>query len=145
VRRYYSSFSYRAGSWTKPRRVVAKVEWHRGELYPRIGFVVTNLVRPAERIVAFYNHRGTCEQYINEGKGAIKVDAAVMPILCRQRGSPSAPCPGLQRMARPICKLRFTGMSDQSAPTYPVSRRRPGQDGDPRIPVLITSAASSAM
>jgi len=104
-----------------------------------------HLVRPAERIVAFYNHRGTCEQYINEGKGAIKVDAAVMPILCRQRGSPSAPCPGLQRMARPICKLRFTGMSDQSAPTYPVSRRRPGQDGDPRIPVLITSAASSAM
>ena len=92
--------------------MVAKVEWHRGELYPRIGFVVTNLVRPAERIVAFYNHRGTCEQYINEGKGAIKVDAAVMPILCRQRGSPSAPCPGLQRMARPICKLRFTGMSD---------------------------------
>jgi hypothetical protein len=72
VRRYYSSFSYRAGSWTKPRRVVAKVEWHRGELYPRIGFVVTNLVRPAERIVAFYNHRGTCEQYIKEGKGAIK-------------------------------------------------------------------------
>jgi hypothetical protein len=30
------------------------------------------LARPAERIVAFYNHRGTCEQYIKEGKGAIK-------------------------------------------------------------------------
>jgi hypothetical protein len=28
VRRYYSSFSYQAGSWSKPRRVVAKVEWH---------------------------------------------------------------------------------------------------------------------
>ena len=25
-----------------------------------------------ERLVAFYNHRGTCEQYIKEGKGAIK-------------------------------------------------------------------------
>src|SRR5271154_46849 len=72
VRRYYASFSYRAGSWTKPRRVVAKVEWHRGELYPRVGFIVTNLARPAERIVGFYNHRGTCEQYIKEGKGAIK-------------------------------------------------------------------------
>ena len=33
---------------------------------------MTNLARPAERIVAFYNHRGTCEQYIKEGKGAIK-------------------------------------------------------------------------
>src|SRR6201987_1511514 len=72
VRRYYSSFSYRAGSWSKPRRVVAKVEWHPGELYPRVGFIVTNLARPAERVVAFYNHRGTCEQYIKEGKGAIK-------------------------------------------------------------------------
>jgi len=72
VRRYYSSFSYQAGSWNKPRRVVAKVEWHPGELCPRVGFIVTNLARPAERVVAFYNHRGTCEQYIKEGKGAIK-------------------------------------------------------------------------
>jgi hypothetical protein len=48
---------------------VAKVEWHPGELYPRVGFIVTNLARPVERLVAFYNHRGTCEQYIKEGKG----------------------------------------------------------------------------
>jgi hypothetical protein len=72
VRRYYASFTYQAQSWKKPRRVVAKVEWHPGELYPRVGFIVTNLARPAERVVAFYNHRGTCEQYIKEGKGAIK-------------------------------------------------------------------------
>ena len=72
VRRYYASFSYQAGSWSKKRRVVAKVEWHPGELYPRVGFIVTNLSRPAERVVAFYNHRGTAEQYIKEGKYAIK-------------------------------------------------------------------------
>ena len=59
-------------SWKKPRRVVAKVEWHPGELYPRVGFIVTNLSRPAERVVAFYNKRGTCEQWIKQGKGAIK-------------------------------------------------------------------------
>jgi hypothetical protein len=47
VRRYYASFRYQAGSWTKPRRVVAKVEWHPGELYPRVGFIVTNLARPS--------------------------------------------------------------------------------------------------
>jgi hypothetical protein len=52
--------------------VVAKVEWHPGELYPSIGFIVTNLARPAERVVALYNQRGTCEQFIQEGKGAIK-------------------------------------------------------------------------
>ena len=72
VRRYYANFSYRAGSWTEPRRVVAKVEWHSGELYPRVGFIVTNLSRPAERVVAFYNQRGTAEQWIKEGKNAIK-------------------------------------------------------------------------
>jgi hypothetical protein len=71
VRRYHASFSYRAQSWKIPRRVVAKVEWHPGELYPRVGFVVTNLSRPAERVVAFYNHRGTAEQWIKEGKNAI--------------------------------------------------------------------------
>jgi hypothetical protein len=43
-----------------------------GELYPRVSFIVTNLARPAERIVAFYNQRGTAEQWIKEGKGAIK-------------------------------------------------------------------------
>jgi hypothetical protein len=71
VRRYHASFSYRAQSWKMARRVVAKVEWHPGELYPRVGFVVTNLSRPAERVVAFYNQRGTAEQWIKEGKNAI--------------------------------------------------------------------------
>jgi hypothetical protein len=51
---------------------VAKVECHPGELYPRVGFIVTNLARSAERVVAFYNQRGTAEQWIKEGKGAIK-------------------------------------------------------------------------
>jgi hypothetical protein len=72
VRRFHANFSYQAGSWTKPRRVIAKVEWHPGELYPRVGFIVTNMTRPAERVVVFYNKRGTCEQWIKEGKGAIK-------------------------------------------------------------------------
>jgi hypothetical protein len=72
VRRYYATFRYQAASWTTSRRVVAKVEWHSGELCPRVGFIVTNLSRPPENIVAFYNQRGTAEQYIKEGKGAIK-------------------------------------------------------------------------
>src|SRR5262245_36014813 len=55
VTRFHANFSYQAGSWTKPRRVIAKVEWHPGELYPRVGFIVTNMSRPAERVVAFYN------------------------------------------------------------------------------------------
>ena len=77
VRRFHASFSYQAGSWNKKRRVVAKVEWHPGELVPRVGLdrfhrsSVTNLSRPTKRVVAFYNHRGTAEQHIKEGKNAI--------------------------------------------------------------------------
>ena len=51
---------------------MAKVEWHPGELCPRVGFIVTNLSRPAERVVTFYNQRGKAEQYIKEGKNAIR-------------------------------------------------------------------------
>ena len=69
--RTYASFSYQAGSWDKKRRVVAKVEWHPGQLYPTVGFIVTNLTRPAMYVVAFYNQRGTAEQHIKEGKTAI--------------------------------------------------------------------------
>ena len=47
---FHASFSYQAESWSKPRRVVAKVEWHQGELYPRVGFIVTSLTRPAARV-----------------------------------------------------------------------------------------------
>jgi hypothetical protein len=72
LRRYFASFCYQVRSWRKPRRAVAKVECHPGELYPRVGFIVTNLGRPAERVVAFYNQRGTAEQWIKEGNGAIK-------------------------------------------------------------------------
>src|SRR4051795_9626905 len=71
VRRSYASFRYQAQTWSRSRRVVAKVEWHPGELYPRVGFLVTNLCRPPERVVAFYNQRGTAEQWIKEGKNAV--------------------------------------------------------------------------
>ena len=42
----YHDFAYQAQSWHLPRRVVAKVEWHQGELFPRVGFIVTNLRYP---------------------------------------------------------------------------------------------------
>jgi hypothetical protein len=52
--------------------VVAKVEWHQSELWPRVGFVVTNLTRPNRRVVKFYNGRGTAERWIKEGKNALR-------------------------------------------------------------------------
>lgn len=67
----YHDFTYQAQSWNVSRRVVAKVEWHQGELFPRIGFIVTNLSYPTIGIVRFYNGRGTAEQWIKEGKYAL--------------------------------------------------------------------------
>jgi len=61
--------------------VVAKVEWHKGELFPRVGFIVTNLDRPAQRVVRFYNQRGTAEQWIKEGKNAVKWTGCLVMIL----------------------------------------------------------------
>ncbi len=66
----YKSFLYQAESWTKPRRIVAKVEHHPGELFPRVGFIVTNLSLSSRSVVRFYNKRGTAEQWIKEGKQA---------------------------------------------------------------------------
>ena len=68
---WYDDFWYQAGSWDRPRRVVAKVEWHQGELFPRVGFIVTNMSAGPEGVVHFYNGRGTAEQWIKEGKYAL--------------------------------------------------------------------------
>jgi hypothetical protein len=67
----YHDLRYRAGTWDRPRRVVSKIEWHAGELFPRIGFIVTNRSDPPQGVVRFYNGRGTCEQWIKEGKHAV--------------------------------------------------------------------------
>jgi hypothetical protein len=68
----YKGFLYQAASWKTARRVVAKVE-HHGELFPRVGFIVTNLTLPSRAVVRFYNKRGTAEQWIKEGKQAVKM------------------------------------------------------------------------
>ena len=50
---------YRAKSWSKPRRVVAKIQFHPGELLSRVDFIVTNRSLPNGRMLTFYNDRGT--------------------------------------------------------------------------------------
>src|SRR3989454_7608516 len=66
----YRSFEYQAASWDRPRRVIAKIEHHLGELFPRVGFIVTTLMGTNRAVVRFYNQRGTAEQWIKEGKAA---------------------------------------------------------------------------
>ncbi len=37
AKRFYEDFKYRAASWDKSRRVIARIEWHPGELFPPCG------------------------------------------------------------------------------------------------------------
>jgi hypothetical protein len=83
----YKDFLYQAASWTKARRIVVKIEYPPGEIFPRVGFIVTNLRSDSpyrincvptqsgkwqdKKVVKFYNKRGTCEQWIKEGKYAL--------------------------------------------------------------------------
>ena len=69
---FFHSFQYQAKSWQHSRRVVARIEWHAGELFPRVGFIVTNLTKHSKNVVKFYNGRGTAEQWIKEGKNAVQ-------------------------------------------------------------------------
>jgi len=83
----YKSFFYQAASWTKERRVVAKVDFHFGELFPRVGFIVTNFRTSSRALVRFYNKRGPAEQWIKEGKQAV----AMTRLSChRFQAKPSA-------------------------------------------------------
>ena len=48
------------------------IQWVQ-EVFPRVGFIVTNLTLPSRAVVRFYNKRGTSEQWIKEGKQAVKM------------------------------------------------------------------------
>ena len=92
----FASFRYQAKGWTRARRVVAKVEWHQGELYPRVGFIVTNLTRPNRaggQVLQRPRHRRAAHQGRQERD---PLDAAVLPRLPPQRGAAPAARAGLQ-------------------------------------------------
>jgi hypothetical protein len=55
---WYKGFPYQAASWKTARRV-SKAEFHFEELFPRVGFIVTNLSLPSGL------------QWIKEGKQAM--------------------------------------------------------------------------
>ena len=92
----YKSFRYQAESWSQARRIVAKVEHHQGELFPRVGFIVTSMSLPSRSVVRFYNKRGTAEQWIKEGKTGHALDKAVVPSVPGERGTATTERAGLQ-------------------------------------------------
>jgi len=53
---------------------MCKIEWHEGELFPRIGFIVTNSRLAAGKGVKVYNGRAEIENRIQEGKNTLRWD-----------------------------------------------------------------------
>ena len=45
VRHSFTNFTHPAGTRMRPRRVAAKIEWHWGEHYPCVDFMVTNTAK----------------------------------------------------------------------------------------------------
>lgn len=63
-------FQYCAGSWERERRIVYKVDWPVGELFPRVMFLVTNMDKTPKETVEFYCKRGNMENFIKESKNS---------------------------------------------------------------------------
>ncbi len=66
------------------------MEFHFGELFPRVGFIVTNLETDSRVVVRFYNKRGTAEQWIKERQAGGEDDVAELPSVPVQRCAPVA-------------------------------------------------------
>jgi hypothetical protein len=70
--RLYTSFWYRARSWPRARRVVAKIE--RTAQGMNLRFLVTNRRGRAEEVFTWYEQRGQAENFIKELKNDLEAD-----------------------------------------------------------------------
>ena len=75
VRQYYS-FYYQAGSWSKPMRVIAKIEMNDNSDKPNVRFIVTNAInaRAKKLYEQVYSARGNAELFIKDHKLYLKSD-----------------------------------------------------------------------
>ena len=64
----FGEFMYQANSWSKPRRVICKIEKPKDSMEHRFTFVVTNITSPEELVIKIYCGRGAMENFIKECK-----------------------------------------------------------------------------
>jgi len=70
--RSFSSFRYRAHTWSHQRRLSYKAE--HTATGTNLRFLVTNLAGPSHSVFSFYNDRGECENRIEEFKNGFAAD-----------------------------------------------------------------------
>ena len=93
--------THQAGTWTKPRRVVAKVEWHPGELLPARRFHRHQHGEAGRECRGVLQQARDLRAVDQGGQGSDPMDAAFVPLFRRQRRPPSASCPRLQSRQPP--------------------------------------------
>ncbi len=142
---WYKSFLYQAESWRRARRVVAKVEFRSGELFPRVGFIVTDLETDGRAVVRFCNKRGTAGA-MDQGKQAVKMTH----LSCRRFRSSEEPL-WLERhrlqSGRPLAEAgaaaaRGQLVVDQSAKAFGKDRRP--DDVDQACAVILAAAGGGS-
>ena len=115
----------------RQRRVVAKVEHHAGELFPRIGFIVTNLETPSRAVVRFYNKRGQGRAVDQRGEASCEDDTAELPSVPVERGPAIAerdrPQPGQPVAAAGAAEGNRNVVVDQLAAAAGEDRRTVGK------------------
>jgi len=70
---WYKGFLYQAGQLEDGTTSCGEGGVPCRGIVSRVGFIVTNLETPSRAVVRFYNKRGTAEQWIKEGKQAVKM------------------------------------------------------------------------
>ena len=142
---WHKSFLYQAASWKKARRVVAKVEFHFGELFPRVGFIVTNLETDSRAVVRFYNKRGTAEQWIKEGKQAVKMTRLSCHRFRSNAGAPMAEPDRLQ-LGKPVAAAGATEEDQQLvADEFAAAAGENGRTAGETCAILLTFAGRRAL
>ena len=105
----YDDFWYRAGSWNLARRVVAKVEWHEGELFPRVGFIVPNMTAVPRRSGSFLQWTRYCRAVDQRGQVSAVLDTTVVPGVRGQPGASGSVRSGVQSWELPSRTVTVQG------------------------------------
>jgi len=71
---YYHRRSYRPVTWERARQIVMKLQYNTLKREIERYVVVTNLRRSDRRVWRFYEHRGQCEQRIDELKNQLRAE-----------------------------------------------------------------------
>ena len=132
----YDDFWYRAGSWDRARRVVAKVEWHRGELFPPGGLHRHEHDGWPRRSGAILQWTRDSRAVDQGGEVRAELDSAVVPSVRGQPGASVSVRPGVQPWELPSPAVSAQGGQALVAAERPAEADQDGRPSGAALPVV---------